>query len=311
MSPPRIILTLKLKGLFCPCLESQQDREARESVTWLQSKSSWKVQWHRPLIGGQASTAKESSEKTGNKAKSVFTSFVSSFVQTVVSSTIGYNTVDARFGLVENEHGIALRIVKLSTLKAEQDEEERSTGLEDEDSEVEKGPKNKRKERVILLRKISVVEPSSNVNGIVVFAVNESSITGSTSTAKSNAIVNKGKELIRFDLMSPSKTDDEMANLRDEFIDRISSLIEWEHKRFRKQSSQDDDNDETTRTHETDEDGEPIHRNIAQRAAHFAKREIEMAHTKMERESRKAKYMSASGGLKYTALAMATRAEIS
>ena len=189
MSPPRILLTLKLKGLFCPCLESQHDREARESVTWLQSKSSWKVQWHRPLIGGgQASAAKESSEKTGNKAKSGFTSFVSSFVQTVVSSTIGYNTVDARFSLVENEHGIALRIVKLSTLKAEQDEEERITSGEDEDSEVEKGPKNKRKERVILLRKISVVEPSSNVNGIVVFAVNESSVTGSTSTTEKKAI---------------------------------------------------------------------------------------------------------------------------
>jgi hypothetical protein len=42
--------------------------------------------------------------------------------------------------------------------------------------------------------------------------------------------VNKGKELIRFDLMSPSKTDDEMENLRDEFIDRIISLMEWEHK---------------------------------------------------------------------------------
>jgi hypothetical protein len=138
-------------------------------------------------------------------------------------------------------------------------EEERSTGLEDEDSEVEQGPKNKRKERVILLQKISVVDSSSNVNGIVVFAVNESSLTGSTSTAKSNAIgrskgvsrrsfffsdipllpltsffwycaVKKGKELIRFDLMSPSKTDDEMANLRDEFIDRIISLMEWEHK---------------------------------------------------------------------------------
>lgn len=123
----------------------------------------------------------------------------------------------------------------------------------------------------------------------------------------------KGKELLRFDLLSSSKTDDEMSDLRDEFIDRVMILIEWERRRFllRHSHVSGDDNDETTLTQETDEDGEPIYKNIAQRAAHFAKRELEMAQTKRERESRKAKYMTSSGGLKYTALAMASRADIS
>ena len=43
----------------------------------------------------------------------------------------------------------------------------------------------------------------------------------------------------------------------------------------------------------------------AVKAAHFAKREIEMRETKRTREQRKAKYVQESGGLKYTAMAMA------
>jgi hypothetical protein len=45
----------------------------------------------------------------------------------------------------------------------------------------------------------------------------------------------------------------------------------------------------------------------AQKAAHFAKREIEMRETKRSREQRKAKFMQGTTGLKYTAMAMATR----
>ena len=45
----------------------------------------------------------------------------------------------------------------------------------------------------------------------------------------------------------------------------------------------------------------------AQRATHFAKKEIEMKKRQQDREKIKAKYMKDSGGLKYTALAMANR----
>jgi hypothetical protein len=47
----------------------------------------------------------------------------------------------------------------------------------------------------------------------------------------------------------------------------------------------------------------------ARKAAHFAKREIEMRETKRTREQRKAKYVQESGGLKYTAMAMANRVD--
>jgi hypothetical protein len=176
------MLTLKLKGLFCPCLESTTDRQARESVAWLQSRSSWRIQWHRPLIGGghttqvpPSSSTKGGLDNTGGK-KAGFTSFMSSLVQTVVSSTIGYSTVDARFSLVENEYGLAMRIVKLSTLRAEQrqqDEGDLESSAEDDGEESEKKGKNKRKERIILLRKISTLEPCGHANGLVVYGLGE------------------------------------------------------------------------------------------------------------------------------------------
>jgi len=50
-------------------------------------------------------------------------------------------------------------------------------------------------------------------------------------------------------------------------------------------------------------------RQRAKKAAHFAKREIEMREKKRDREKRKAEHMQsmASGGLKYTAMAMANQ----
>lgn len=46
----------------------------------------------------------------------------------------------------------------------------------------------------------------------------------------------------------------------------------------------------------------------AKKAAHFAKRELELRETKRSREQRKAAYMQGTSGLKYTAMAMANRA---
>lgn len=45
----------------------------------------------------------------------------------------------------------------------------------------------------------------------------------------------------------------------------------------------------------------------AQKQRHFAKRSIELKQNKMEAEERKARYMKETGGLQYTALAMANR----
>jgi hypothetical protein len=97
--------------------------------------------------------------------------------------------------------------------------------------------------------------------------------------------------LVRFQLIA---TDD-----IQEVHDALQELISWEARRQaaipEEEREVDMDNGLSAR---------------AQKAAHFAKREIEMRDQRREREKRKAKYVKDAGGLKYTALAMANRTEL-
>jgi hypothetical protein len=72
----------------------------------------------------------------------------------------------------------------------------------------------------------------------------------------------------------------------------LQMLITWESNRIPEEEREMDTTDSLNR---------------AQKAAHFCQREIELKRLKGEREKRKAKYIAMSGGLKYTALAMANR----
>jgi hypothetical protein len=107
----------------------------------------------------------------------------------------------------------------------------------------------------------------------------------------------KPKELLRFLLLDdahlPAK--DEVRNICQH---HLAVLVEWERQR---RFELDDLYDE-----EDDEENQPNFLQArANKAAHFAKREVEMQQTRREREQRKAKFSSA--GLKYTALAMANQ----
>lgn len=76
----------------------------------------------------------------------------------------------------------------------------------------------------------------------------------------------------------------------------LLKLVDWEQSRL-------------------SEDERPLdlEMNRAQKAAHFVEREIELKRKKSERDKRKSKYMNMSrkggGGMKYTAIAMANRAD--
>lgn len=107
------------------------------------------------------------------------------------------------------------------------------------------------------------------------------------------------KELLRFSVLQDS-TDEIIAvpsDQRNLMVHHLSVLVEWE--RQRRAANGDDGWDE-------DEEDQPNFLQArAQKAAHFANREIEMQQTKRDRDKRKAKLVAESGGLKYTALAMA------
>mmetsp|Transcript_17165 Transcript_17165/g.28516 ORF Transcript_17165/g.28516 Transcript_17165/m.28516 type:complete len:253 (-) Transcript_17165:939-1697(-) len=81
----------------------------------------------------------------------------------------------------------------------------------------------------------------------------------------------------------------------NEIKEALTQLIEWDARRLAEIPEED---------RELEEVGIKAK---AQKAAHFAKREIELQKQKREREKRKAELVKESGGLKYTAIAMANR----
>eukprot|EP00547_Thalassionema_nitzschioides_P018059 CAMPEP_0194255536 /NCGR_PEP_ID=MMETSP0158-20130606/34665_1 /TAXON_ID=33649 /ORGANISM="Thalassionema nitzschioides, Strain L26-B" /LENGTH=248 /DNA_ID=CAMNT_0038993915 /DNA_START=23 /DNA_END=769 /DNA_ORIENTATION=- len=76
----------------------------------------------------------------------------------------------------------------------------------------------------------------------------------------------------------------------------FTQLVEWDGRRRAAIPDEEREIDEETGLKQR-----------AQKAAHFAKREIEMQKSRREREKRKASLVKETGGLKYTALAMANR----
>lgn len=121
----------------------------------------------------------------------------------------------------------------------------------------------------------------------------------------------QGEELLRFELI-PVKGG--ASQKREDVVDELMVIVEWDRRRRAADPDYDDETEVDDDEEYVDEDdggggGKKKSMGRAARAAHFAKREIEMQKQKREREKRKARYLKDGGGLKYTAIAMANRTE--
>ena len=98
--------------------------------------------------------------------------------------------------------------------------------------------------------------------------------------------------------------------------------MEWDRRRraaagdndTRNENDEQHNDDDEEEAFKNDEDGGnntnrrgAAPKGRAAKAAYFAKREIELTKQRREREKRKARYLEGSGGLKYTAIAMANK----
>lgn len=101
----------------------------------------------------------------------------------------------------------------------------------------------------------------------------------------------KMQDLATIEIMSGNNNT--AAQVKEAFV----QLLEWDGRRLAAIPEEDRELDEEVGL-----------KRKAQKAAHFAKREIELQKTKRSREKRKAALVKESGGLKYTAVAMANRA---
>jgi hypothetical protein len=161
--------------------------------------------------------------------------------------------------------------------------------------------KTKTKTRNIALKRIGEITPNDS------FLSSSSGISIYTKKKHRN---DESHELCRIDLYDSSTSTSSTLNPvgseeRDDIINSIKLLIQWDMDRRSKNGNQDEE--------EEDDDEDDTHskkQGLGQRAIkmkHFAEREIELSKQRKDRESRKARYLKDSGGLKYTALAMANR----
>jgi hypothetical protein len=117
------------------------------------------------------------------------------------------------------------------------------------------------------------------------------------------------KELLRFLVLRPEAADEGDSALpctRDErnmLVHHLQVVAEWERqRRERSRAAGEEDGEE-----DEDDDQPNFLAARARRAAHFAARELEMREARRDRERRKAELVAGAGGMRYTALAMASR----
>ena len=293
------LFVLKVKGLLCPCLENEEDTMARPAAVAL---SSVPVHWYRPVevtkqagLGSAVSSMVSSwmggSSSNNNKNKDAS-----------VGNDCHDPVVNAMLSFQDSIRGPCMVIEKYQPMTEEIMKRE-------DGQEVEEGECTRQSWLLTKLENAISVEAGYFIGG-------------STAASSGIAIHKRVKggstvECCKVDLCCSDSNFETLAdsNERDDIVDKINIILSWnrqqKHNNQQSEGNRHDDDDDD----DDDDDGNNKRGNIikehAKKAAHFAKREIEMKTQKRDREKRKARYLKETGGLKYTAIAMANKAEMS
>mmetsp|Transcript_27864 Transcript_27864/g.80486 ORF Transcript_27864/g.80486 Transcript_27864/m.80486 type:complete len:297 (+) Transcript_27864:113-1003(+) len=291
------VFQLRYLGLICPCLEKPEDEAARGA---LQMCTGLPVRYHRKTTdgGGENTLSSAMSSVSG-----LFGGGGGSGGGDDGSGGTSFVKGPATLTLMDTLSGPAIFVETEPDVSAE------STEVDEEGNVLQLDTRHR---KTVPLRKIAKIKA---VDGTFM-----GMIGGGPSLV---AVIGKAKgspELLRFNVLNALGKKVENAEFRDEVIGRLDGLVEWDRRRRAgaggddgADNNENDDNEEEE--FENDEEsrggkkkGAPKGR--AAKAAYFAKREIELTKQRREREKRKARYLEGSGGLKYTAIAMANKAEI-
>ena len=274
---PYPLLTLKILGSICPCLEKEDDSAARRAAWYF---SSVHVRWHRR--SSSSSTNDDGENNSGNAMSFIKGMFSGSggsgggSFESIDGSTI--SVIDARGGpqlIMSPPH-------------------ERAIG----------------KTRVPL-RMIKTVRLAAENNGIeVVLDSNDVVLRFDVLKPLEFSLDVDDEE----DESPPQQhIEDADDSTRNDTMVQLQILVEWESQRQARLLTLGIAEDESSEDVDgLEEGGQSTKRggilaDKARKVQHFAQREIEMKKQKRDREARKAKYVQGAGGLKYTAIAMANR----
>jgi hypothetical protein len=267
---PYPLLTLKLLGSLCPCLEKEEDRAARRAA-W--SLSSVTVRWHKSLGSGDS----DSNASVSGFIKGIFGGSSSGAGTESYESINGasFSIIDARGGpqLVMSpppdreicKKRIPLRMIKTVRLAGSRSGIE--VTLDNNDVVL----------RFDLLKPLQIAEDDEEGDMTQVEVEDADNSTR-------NDIMVQLQILVEWERRRQARLITLGFDEDSEDIDQLN----------------DDDMQLSPKKR-------GIIADRARKVQHFAQREIEMQKQKRDRENRKAKYVKEAGGLKYTAIAMANR----
>lgn len=258
-------------GQLFPCLEKEEDRKARQALQFV-NRAGFSIAWYPK--GGS------------NPNKSSVADNVVNFFKSAIAKTTSPSS-SSQLQQQESERVPARLVIRddPETAKPEIWVEPFPAPQEDE-SKKPKEPSVGYKLNIALHR-VGTVDMNPNTGIIKIMAKRPKDPEQSAKTLVCFALTKGG------DVDVPTSADE-----RDMFVHYFLVLMEWERRRRAALGTSELDDDE-----EEEQRGNFLTQR-AQKAAHFAKRELELQQSKRQRESRKAKLVQDSGGLKYTALAM-------
>lgn len=276
----RPVLVLKIKSSICPCLTSQEDNTAIGAINTLSNVSAIYYD-----LSDNASKVSAAASGMGKLVSGIFGS--KSSPSKAENNSIPRNTRQGNLGIIDTMRGPALSITYDFDMEM---------AMNDENDDEERQSTSQPKDKSITLKRIGEISPNDSFMS--------SSSSGISIYTRKKHRNDEEREIFRLDLKNSRTGEDLSSNDRDEVIDAFKLIVHWDTERRSKlPPGEEDDND--------DEDDNNESKTLGQRALkmkHFAQREIEMKRQRKDREDRKQRYLKDSGGLKYTAVAMANRA---
>lgn len=267
------LLSLKIWGLVCPCCENSENKSARASLEQL-NRLGTRIIWDPAAVKQLNSSS--------------ITSSAGGFMQSIFGRS---NSSSGGDGVSEKTSSTFAKLVVVDAIKDSINSGEPYPEIHivpqqticdgNSDNNVNNnGP----------LQQCSAMSFQLDIPLHHVVRVENINATSIVIYTKDFNAVDENKSEKKAAVVSFQSSDDRDAASLD-----VKILLEWNQQR----------------NSEGFEDDLPASgiRHRAQKAAHFAKREIEMREKKRDRERRKQEHMSgmSSGGLKYTAIAMANQ----
>mmetsp|Transcript_21869 Transcript_21869/g.32735 ORF Transcript_21869/g.32735 Transcript_21869/m.32735 type:complete len:317 (-) Transcript_21869:160-1110(-) len=309
------ITILKAKAAICPCLLTPQESSASQALSAI---GSLPIQYY---VGNTDTNSNGSGNGVGRFVSNLFRGAANAAAAASGDVAVAGYYKKGKLYVIDSLRGPILLFETENEGEIGDDKNDHHDGGDTDDNDdsgiggginfmKKNNIKKKDQDMKITVKKIgevavydSFLSSSSGNAGIAIYKKKKRVGGGGNTDQQQNKA-----ELIRFNVLSsnPFNHGDDVvvsSDERDDVIDNLRIIVDWDCQRRKKNPNEAADEDEE----DDDDDDESKKTGIALKAKYFVQREIEMKKQKKDREERKARYLKDSGGLKYTALAMANR----